>query len=277
MNAYELQIQAEYYSNIPILDRSFRSTVHLEDKQDEYFWDILLQKYRPGTYYYVYHSKRSNIPGGCKECLKYKEFLSKRFFICIDSDLRYLLKEKDINAKNFILQTYTYSWENHFCLAYKLQQTLQLKLPFIAQRFNFESFLSKLSAAIHENFLHFLIMNKRGFNNFSINKFMKLFPQTYTQSELEENGKIFISKIKMGKTAYVDCLEKEYYTRLGINEKNTYLHIRGHYLYHLVIFIGKYLCRKEDCNFEKDILLADLQTSGYWQMDKIKEDIKQLQ
>ena len=95
MNAYELQIQAEYYSNIPILDRSFRSTVHLEDKQDEYFWDILLQKYRPGKYYYVYHSKRSNIPGGCKECLKYKEFLSNRFFICIDSDLRYPLKEKD--------------------------------------------------------------------------------------------------------------------------------------------------------------------------------------
>lgn len=64
--------------------------------------------------------------------------------------------------------------------------------------------------------------------------------------------------------------------QIGIDEKNVYLHIRGHYIYNLVKFIGKQLCRKENINFEKEILLADLHTSGYWQMEQIKKDILQL-
>ena len=221
MNTKDLQIQAEYYSNIAILDRSFKSSVYLEDESDIYFWDIMLQKHRPGKYYYICHTKKGKTPGGCKECLKFRNFLSDRFFICIDSDLKYLSKEKDINAQNFILQTYTYSWENHFCYAPKLQKSMLQRFPLIAQRFN------------------------------------------------------FISKIRKAKSVYIDCLEKNYYKEMGINEENAYLHIRGHYIYNLIKFIGKQLCRKENINFEKDILL-DLQTSDYWQIDRIKEDIKQL-
>ena len=104
---------------------------------------------------------------------------------------------------------------------------------------------------------------------------MQLLPQTYSQNDMEENGKNFISKIRKAKSVYIDCLEKNYYKEMGINEENAYLHIRGHYIYNLIKFIGKQLCRKENINFEKDILL-DLQTSDYWQIDRIKEDIKQL-
>ena len=50
MNTSEL---AEYYANIPITDKNIRSVVHLEDESDEYFWNTLLQKYRPGNYFYV--------------------------------------------------------------------------------------------------------------------------------------------------------------------------------------------------------------------------------
>ena len=275
MNTKDLQIQAEYYSNIAILDRNFKSSVYLEDESDIYFWDIMLQKHRPGKYYYIRHTKKGKTPGGCKECLKFRNFLSDRFFICIDSDLKYLSKEKDINAQNFILQTYTYSWENHFCYAPKLQKSMLQRFPLIAQRFNFESFLSQFSTTIFEEFLFVLIMNKRRFRSYSINKFMQLLPQTYSQNDMEENGKNFISKIRKAKSVYIDCLEKNYYKEMGINEENAYLHIRGHYIYNLIKFIGKQLCRKENINFEKDILL-DLQTSDYWQIDRIKEDIKQL-
>lgn len=273
MNTSEL---AEYYTNIPITDKNIRSVVHLEDESDEYFWNTLLQKYRPGNYFYVSHSKKGKTPGGCKECLKFKEFLSDRFFICIDSDLKYLSKEKDINAQNFILQTYTYSWENHFCHAGKIQQSIQEKFPSIAQRFNFESFLSELSSAIFEDFLHFLIMNRRGFRDYSINKFMQILPQTYSENDMKENGRNFISKIRNERATYVDCLEINHYMQMGVDEKNVYLHIKGHYLYNLVKFIGKQLFRKENINFEKDILLTNLHTSGYWQMDKIRNDIRQL-
>lgn len=149
------------------------------------------------------------------------------------------------------------------------------RFPLIAQKFNFESFLSQFSTTIFEEFLFVLIMNKRGFRSYSINKFMQLLPQTYSQNDMEENGKNFISKIRKAKSVYIDCLEKNYYKEMGINEENAYLHIRGHYIYNLIKFIGKQLCRKENINFEKDILL-DLQTSDYWQIDRIKEDIKQL-
>lgn len=40
MSEANIEIQAEYYRNIPILDRKFKSSVHLEDEEDELFWSI---------------------------------------------------------------------------------------------------------------------------------------------------------------------------------------------------------------------------------------------
>lgn len=95
MRQTNIEAQAEYYGNIPILDPKFKSSIHLEDKEDELFWDTLLQQYRPGSYFYIYHSKSDsgNETSGCTQCLKYEGLLSERFFICIDSDLRFLCGE----------------------------------------------------------------------------------------------------------------------------------------------------------------------------------------
>lgn len=97
MSESNIEIQAEYYRNIPILDRKFKASVHLEDEEDELFWDTMLQAHRPGHYFYIYYSKNDNDneTHGCTQCLKYKQFLSKNFFICIDSDLRHLRKSKE--------------------------------------------------------------------------------------------------------------------------------------------------------------------------------------
>lgn len=99
------------------------SIVHVEDEDDIWFWQQILSVYRPGRYKFMPGSvnEKAQYTTGCSQCLKYKDFLSQRFFICIDSDLRYLLNE-DISAEKGILQTYTYSWENHCCFAEKLQQ-----------------------------------------------------------------------------------------------------------------------------------------------------------
>lgn len=48
-----IEAQAEFFANIPILDRKYISSVHLEDEEDELFWDTLLQEYRKGHYYYI--------------------------------------------------------------------------------------------------------------------------------------------------------------------------------------------------------------------------------
>ena len=88
------------------------SVVHVEDKDDIWFWEQLLLKYRPGRYKFkpATMNEKGNRTAGCAQCLKYKGFLSQKFFICIDSDLRRLAGE-DISAVDGILQTYTYSWE----------------------------------------------------------------------------------------------------------------------------------------------------------------------
>lgn len=93
------------------------SVVHVEDKDDIWFWEQLLLKYRPGRYKFkpATMNEKGNRTAGCAQCLKYKGFLSQKFFICIDSDLRRLAGE-DISAVDGILQTYTYSWENHCAL-----------------------------------------------------------------------------------------------------------------------------------------------------------------
>lgn len=103
VSAFEMQ--AEYFANIPILDKTYRASVHLENEKDEMFWDTMLQECRPGKYNYIYFSKSElgNDSKGCKQCLKYKNHLSRNFFICIDSDLRHLSREQGIDSAHFIL------------------------------------------------------------------------------------------------------------------------------------------------------------------------------
>lgn len=278
MNTSDIQALAKHYANIPILDRNYRSVVHLEDESDKLFWDKILQKFRPGKYYYIYHTKKEGIPGGCTQCLKYRGFLSDKFFVCIDSDLRNFNKklEEKVTAKEFILQTYTYSWENHFCYGHRLQKAMEKKCPTASDKFNFPSFLSKFSDAIYPRFLFFLIMSKRNFYEHTLSKFMHLLPQNYNNSDFEEQGKNYLANIKQDFDPYIDTLEENGYKQMGIDRGNTYLHIKGHYIYNLIKYIGKILCRNKNINFEKDILLNDLQTEGYWQIENIKRDIELL-
>ncbi len=36
-----IEAQAEYFANIPIIDRTYRASVHLESEEDEIFWHFL--------------------------------------------------------------------------------------------------------------------------------------------------------------------------------------------------------------------------------------------
>ena len=108
--------QAMLYRNLSFTNR-YQAIVHLEDKEDEMFWDYQLQSVKPGRFRYLYYSKNNNGTDtrGCEQCLRFRPYLTDRFFICIDSDLRLLKGEEGLTADNHIAQTYTYSWENHLC------------------------------------------------------------------------------------------------------------------------------------------------------------------
>ena len=147
------------FANVPKIDRRYTASVHLEHKADELFWDAVLQATHKGQYNYIYESrveKDGNLTSGVDQCLRYKPYLSRTFFICIDSDLRYLRQEPGIDAGHYILQTYTYSWENHYCLAEQVQKRLVALSPEAATKFDFGDFLSQLSQNAYEPLLYLL-------------------------------------------------------------------------------------------------------------------------
>ena len=97
-----------------------RAAVHVENKDDIAFWGAVLKHFRPDDKFHFISGSRNEYGRetcGVTQCLKYFDFLSPDFFICIDSDYRYLLRERKIDVKHFVLQTYTYSFENHHCFA----------------------------------------------------------------------------------------------------------------------------------------------------------------
>lgn len=94
--------QAQYFSNLPLRDRSIKAVVHLEDSDDVPFWSNQLRNIHPAKYRFLTYSKNGNGTDsrGCEQCLRYKPYLNKRFFICIDSDLRQLKGEQGLTANN---------------------------------------------------------------------------------------------------------------------------------------------------------------------------------
>ena len=101
----EYQDRANYYNNLHLIDDSITAVVHLEDEEDCLFWKPLLSHYGKGNYEYIYHTRDNDVCGGCEECLNYKPYLSPYFFVCIDSDMRYIQREENINVQHYICQT----------------------------------------------------------------------------------------------------------------------------------------------------------------------------
>lgn len=276
--------QARDLANIPILRRDVIACVHLEDKEDIVFWDVMLQNQHLGKYHYVTHSKslRGKDASGSSQCLNFRPFLSKHFFICIDSDMRYLLQEPELDAAHFVCQTYTYSWENHYCEAKALQKRFMDKCSEKACQFDFEAFLSAYSSVVYKPLLLLLYCLKNHRPDFSKKMFSACLPHQCKGNEIEDNGSPFIERISKNFEQYLNTpfaqsidfeAESNYYQSLDVNEQNAYLHIRGHNLFDLVAYIGNLLCHGTSLSFKTDILMNELPPQNYWQIKKVTSDI----
>lgn len=260
-----------------------KSVVHVENKDDIWFWEQLLSKYRAGRYKFkpATINEKGNQTTGCTQCLKYKDFLSQKFFICIDSDLRYLLGE-NISATNGILQTYTYSWENHCAFAIQLQQTFEKKIQ-EGISFNFVLFLQQYSAIIYKPFLLMLYQEKNSLTDFNRDKFKQCISLQYRKKDEQNNGKQFLERLSSQledniKDIISNCgfdfdKESTCYTALGVKEENAYLYARGHCLYNSLVSIGTKLCGNTGIDFEQNILKDILAFEQYDEISKIKKDI----
>lgn len=276
--------QAQYFANVPLMQRNIIASVHIEDGEDKTFWNAMLQSHHPGLYYFITHSRspKGNETSGCEQCLKYRPYLSQRFFICIDSDMRYLLQEADLDAGHFICQTYTYSWENHYCEAISLQQRFKDGKTELAKTFDFPTFLSELSSVAYKPLLLLLYCMRNDKSEFNQRMFNACIPKQCRREELADNGKALIERIKKNFERYLETTfaqainfeeEAKKYLALNLTKQNAYLHIRGHNLFDLVAHIGDLVSRGTSVSFKQDVLLKDLSPQNYWQIKKVASDI----
>lgn len=283
-NTYESQ--AKYYANIPLL-RGYVASVHLEDKEDEQFWNELLQHVVPGEYYFVSssRSKKGKSTTGCAQCLNYQGYLSKEFFIAIDSDLRYPLQESNLDSEHFVAQTYTYSWENHYCEANGLQSRFEkvMKAKGKVVTFDFKLFLDKLSKLLFKPFIY-VIYNECKEDKNAIVKVKNVFgclPSQVRHDWLNNNGDKLLEIVKCKIETTFPMMSSSDFTpiiyrmkQLGITEDNVYLHVRGHNLFDMIRSMGKILCHGINISFTKDVLLHEVNDDvAYWQIKKVKDDL----
>lgn len=274
-----IEEQAQYFKNLLLRDRSIKAVVHLEDAEDERFWNYQLQTASPANYLFLPYSKNSKGADsrGCEQCLRYKPYLTKQFFICIDSDLRQLRGEEELNADNYIAQTYTYSWENHLCEANHLQRRFSALVPKCA--FDFEVFLTNLSTVVYKPLLYLIHYSKNSMLNqqWNISKFNACLPLQPKHKDLSNNAQGYIDKVeKRFEQALHDLEQPDALTNEFLNESNAYLHIQGHQLYKLVVHIGTILCRGTGIAFKSDILDTVLHAEGYEEINHLQSDLVQI-
>ncbi|MDR0694967.1 MAG: DUF4435 domain-containing protein [Prevotellaceae bacterium] len=126
---------AMFYAKEAALEK-IDAVIFVEGETDKPFWEKIFRHARKQVRT-ISGCNTDTKTGGKQECLKYSGFLSKRFFICIDSDYDYILQSQPTHCvQNFILQTYAYAIENHY----------------LAANAGLQDFLKKYSAIIYPAF-----------------------------------------------------------------------------------------------------------------------------
>lgn len=263
------------------------SIVHVEDADDIWFWRQVLSKYRHARYKFKRASMNENghMTTGCTQCMKYMGNLSQRFFVCIDSDLRYLMDEPGFTPENGVLQTYTYSFENHCAFGPRLQRTFDKYMA--GQRsFDFNGFLERYSEIVYEPMLLMLYNERNGLDGFSRDDFKRAIALQYQAGDETDNGAVFLERLKSSLAEAIKVVpdywqlrmvvESERYEAKGLRIDNAYLYVRGHCLYNSLVSIGKILCSGTGVDFEHNVMKSALAFEEYDEIDKIKTDIDRL-
>lgn len=275
-----IEAQANYYRNLPLRDRSIKAVVHLEDSDDKLFWQNQLTTACPANYHFISYSKSNKgiDTRGCEQCLRYLPYLTKCFFICIDSDLRQLKGDAtDLTADNCVAQTYAYSWENHFCEAENLQKRFQTAVP--DSDFDFRIFLKHLSEQVYKPLLYLVYYSRDAQLNslWNISRFNACIPLQPKREELNNNGEAYIARVAMlFEHALQNLMPPNRMNNEHFNADNAYLHIQGHQLYNLILYIGKLLCHGKKVAFKTDILDKASHTTGYEEINGVQADLNQI-
>ncbi len=236
-----------------------RAAVHVENKNDIAFWEAILKHFRPEDRFHFIAGSRNEYGRetcGVTQCLKYADYLSSDFFICIDSDYRYLLQERKISSQYFILQTYTYSFENHHCFADGLDDVCSRVTHLKNTVFDFRRFLTEFSRILYDLFIWHLYFQNADpvlFSQFEFDSYIGI-SNSKTYSLVKDNGARFLEELQQKVERKINYLGRKYpkadldivrnkYRKLGIDADQVYFYVRGHNLYNLVLVVCKEVCK----------------------------------
>lgn len=272
-----------------------RAAVHVENKADIVFWKTLLKRFRPNDQFHFISGSQNeygNETSGVTQCLKYFKFLGPDFFICIDSDYRYLLQQQGIDVKHYVLQTYTYSFENHHCFADGLNDVCERATRLKNTVFDFRKFLKEFSNSLYELFIWHLYFQHSVpvcFSQFDFATYLSL-PSSKYIPLVQDNGARVLDELKHRVEWKIDFLGRKYpqanlnevkekMLKLGLTPDHVYLFIRGHNLYDLIFLISKSVCktllRLEKKNWEVTrSMISELYRSRHSLDHQLRQNIK---
>lgn len=261
-NFYEL-LTRDYINGARMEGFSFCAIV--EALPDVDFWrEVFWSKGKVPDLIHISQNKNGNATTGVMQCLKYRDYACKEFIICLDSDYRYLLKDTSICVNNFILQTYTYAMDNHYCHHDRLNDVCKASCNFENKIFDFKVFWEKYSETLYPLFVWHIYLMRNHRQGLSNDEFLDCINKSHEGvpfCDVKNNSQGIIDKLenlcnsKVGELSAdntnvdLDVLEADLHA-LGVTKQNVYLFARGHNIQYLLQKVGEEVV-KEVLKMEK--------------------------
>lgn len=280
---------SRYEANSPFLAR-FDIYFRVEDKADVRFWEqLLLPSVKELKIKFIpFVNNDGKKITGKSHILKSIDAAGPQYILCVDSDFDYLLDKEGLCAENYILQTYTYSWENHYCRKEPLNEKWKEYSNSVAIDFDFIDFIKKLNEVIYDPLILLLLLRhdgkiegtRRPTLTEMCNAFSKIQPNS--PDMLKNNGEKIVAVLKQNLAELFnvvsDCYTedeiiafKNTMRRKGLYVDTAHLYMQGHAVYDLVERTGRALY---GISYEQQILQQTFdKKQKYPELDMIKKDI----
>ena len=232
-----------------------RIVVYVESYDDVFFWRSVLGRYEDDklTFDIMLPSRNLHLDRGKKAAISNMlKGVGRDMIACVDADYDYILQgatemSRQMLENPYIFHTYAYAIENFQCYAKGLHETCVMVTLNDHRIFNFERFLQSYSQTIWPLFVwHVVFLQRRKMTmHFDMCEFNKVvvLPSVHIQNPkwaieyLSKKVRAKMFQLERRFPKLKDALpETERMLRdLGINDNNTYLYIRGHHLFDLVV------------------------------------------
>lgn len=259
----------------------------VESEDDISFWHKAIRCVRPGVkvkFIPAEVSESKERQRGKTLCMKLVEYLDEHLLICVDSDFDKFLHPEWLMPSKHILQTHTYSWENHYCQGCNLQEAWR-RLE--CGTFDFASFLTRFSRIVYPALVGMLTAKSLGVKSWSLDSLCGEILNVHTNQKtmLEEDGRLLLQAIVARVDAWTKRqkpLDTESIGRMGrtavgigLTSDNAYLYMQGHCVYDLVLRVGNALAQPSH-DFKYEVLSPAFSCDGYHEIEMVKSDIAQL-